>query len=108
MDVNAKRRVVLSIRTTETGRLKLERAASFNGRSMSEEIDRRLEHSFARDEQAGGLYNSIFLDRLGSTIRDIEASTGQEWTKNELTWWAVKRAILSALNERRPASEDTL
>lgn len=104
---DGKKRHVLSIRTTEEGRLKLERAAKFNGRSMSEEIDRRLEQSFAKDERAGGIYNAIFLDRLAATIRDIEASTGQEWPKNEFTWWGVKRAILSALNEHRPASRDT-
>ena len=98
----ATKRHVLSIRTTEEGRSKLDDAAKFNGRSLSEEIDRRLEQSFVRDELVGGIYNTVFLHRLGATIRDIEASTGQEWTKNEFTWWAVKKAVLLALNERRP------
>jgi hypothetical protein len=97
-----KKRWILSIRTTAEGRERLVKAADDNGRSLSEEIETRLQLSFQRDDAYGGFVNAAFVNLLGSLIRDAEAETGKGCRADPATLRVVRHRILQALDERVP------
>ena len=98
-----RKRWILSIRTTAEGRDRLRKAADDNGRSLSEEIETRLQASFQRDDIYGGFANAAFVNLLGSLIRDAEAETSKRWRTDTATWRVARERILQALDERAPA-----
>ena len=97
-----RKRWILSIRTTAEGRERLLKAADHNGRSLSEEIETRLQLSFQRDDAYGGFANAAFVNLLGSLIRDAEAETGERWRADPATWRVARERILQAVDERAP------
>jgi len=103
-----KKRWILSIRTTADGRERLVKAADQSGRSLSEEIETRLQHSFERDDIYGGSANAAFVSVLGSLLREIETETGKSWRRDPSTWRAVREGLLKALDERAPAKTKSL
>lgn len=97
-----KKRWILSIRTTTEGRQRLRDAADEQGRSLSEEIENRLQVSFHRDDAYGGSANAAFVNLLGALIRDTEAETGKSWRTDRLTWEKVRDRIAREVDERAP------
>lgn len=97
-----RKRWILSIRTTAEGRDRLRKAADDNGRSLSDEIETRLQASFQRDDTYGGFANAAFVNLLGSLIRDAEAESGKPWRTDHATWSVVRDRILRSLDERAP------
>jgi TraY domain-containing protein len=81
------KRVPVMSRTTVEMRAKLEEAASQSGRSLGQEVEARLEKSFAQDE----LYKVLFGDKAHSqnlarltskTLQIIESITGKRWVED--------------------------
>ena len=66
----------LNMRTTEALRKKLEMAAGLSGRSLVQEVEFRLEQSFAR-EDFGKLHISTLMWRVYDCCVLIEAYTGK-------------------------------
>lgn len=97
-----RKRWILSIRTTAEGRERLVKAAEQQGRSLSEEIETRLQLSFQRDDAYGGFANAAFVNLLGALIRDAEAETGKRWRADPATWRVVRERIIRDLDERAP------
>lgn len=92
------RRPTLSVRLTPEGRAKLEQAASANGRSLAQEVEMRLEHSFSEegllDQMFGGNKHSRNLIEAASTaIRRIELVRNARWVDDYGTLWACRRAL---------------
>lgn len=92
----------MTIRETAEGRQALLDAATANGRSLSDEISRRLRNSF-RYETEGEPVNIAFLELLGAHIREIEAETGLSWRLDPGTWRKVRDALLREIETRAPA-----
>lgn len=102
-----KKRWILSIRTTADGRQRLVDSADANGRSLSEEIEARLQQTYQSDDAMGGFQNAAFVNLLGATIREAEAQTGKCWRSDPRTWEAVREAVTSQLEARSPAGAVT-
>lgn len=101
-----RKRWILSIRTTAEGRERLVKAADANGRSLSEEIETRLQLSFQRDDSYGGFANAAFVNLLGSIIRDAEAESGKSWRADLATWRDVRQRVLQQFDDRTPAKSN--
>lgn len=100
-----KKRWILSMRTTNDGRQRLTDAAEANGRSLSEEIENRLERSFQKDDLCGGFGNAAFVDLMGAVIRDVEANAGLSWRHDKHTWEIVRDRIVAEIDRRLPGKE---
>ena len=73
----------MGFRPTPGVRAKLERAAQANGRSMSQEVESRLEASFLKEEAKYDEFGGEKYYRLGrllvSAIHEGEMISGQRW-----------------------------
>lgn len=85
-------------------RSKLENAAEASGRSLADEVRRRLEESFARD-----LAYDAATDECIRAVPDLAAlvsvATGHKWHQHAAAHWAFRSAIKAWLQRRRPAGD---
>jgi len=96
----------LSIRTSVDLRSKLQNSLEESGRSLTQEVEMRLEKSFQTDEFVGGQRNAAFLNLLGAGVRDIELSTGQSWLEDGETWLKVAEQVVGLIEARKPDREN--
>lgn len=96
--------VAITARMPEDLRTKLNEAATSKGRSLSQEIQFRLQNTFTNPQKHGGIYGRLpgADDRnfaLGLLVGEIagrlETVTGEPWTKNEFT----RATLLAAIDE---------
>jgi hypothetical protein len=105
-------RVPVSWKMSPESKARIERAAEESGRSMSQEIELRLEQSFEREDRAPALLEAVYgrrladlLRLLGRTMQDaglreayglpFERRTGPllDWSDNKA---AAREAVLAA------------
>ena len=82
----------MGFRPTPEVRKKLEGAAKANRRSMSQEVETRLEQSFEGDEALGGRQFRALFGLFGNAAVLIEQQTGKSCFKDWDTWVAVRGA----------------
>ncbi len=70
------KRAQVPVRTTPSAKARLVAAAKTNGRSLTQEIEQRLERSLVEDDAQGGGRNARLFHRLAAEIRRVEAATG--------------------------------
>ncbi len=99
------KRVPLNMRTTRETREKLEKSAAGSGRSLAQEVEYRLERSFAQEPQSEIAYRLIRL--LGTAMSVVEQQTGKDITDYE-TYVAVETAITGVLDSLKPRMSDGL
>jgi hypothetical protein len=92
----------LNMRTTPELRARIEEAAAQSGRSLTQEVERRLLTTFLFDEVRGGPHIGAFVNMLASTIQMIENRTGTKWTEDTLAFEAVRAASARLLRWTRP------
>lgn len=80
----------------------LEVAADQTGRSLSQEIEFRLELSFRDDQTLGGGETAMLLRTLAAVIWNIEERTGASWRKDYPTAMAVSAALATAIRAMSP------
>jgi hypothetical protein len=78
----------------------LEAAAQEAGRSVSEEIEHRLEESFGREERA-----DLMLDAIDHTLKVLGLSTDPATWSPELRAWAAQQPGLLGLASEQPATD---
>ena len=93
----------LNMRTDPALRTMIEEAAETNGRSLTQEVERRLRTSFIFDDARGGPHIGALANMICSAIQMIELKTGQKWTEDIDTWEAAQAATLRFLRWTRPA-----
>lgn len=102
------KRKTLSTRITSALRTRLDEAADETGRSLSQEIEFRLEQSFANDkatyEAFGGKHVYALMTLLGSAVSLIESGTGKKWRDDQGTYHQVKVTIDKLLYGLSPTS----
>jgi hypothetical protein len=99
-----------SHRITEPTRRGLEQAARVNDRSLSQEIELRLERSFAVEEAVekeknqahGGAFTHLVATAIGVVMASVEAKTGKSWHKDDSTFHEVEQAVFLLLRAFRP------
>ena len=92
----------LSIRTSVDLRSKLQTSLEESGRSLTQEVEMRLEKSFQSDDFVGGDRNAAFLNVLGAGMREIELTTGQSWLSDVETWQKVAELVSELIYDREP------
>ena len=76
------RRTVHSLRLKDSTRERLIASAKKNERSLSEELETRIDESFLREDRAGGNFNRALADTLIATANISEAIRGKPWISN--------------------------
>ena len=95
----------LNMRTSPELRAKIEEAADVNGRSLTQEVERRLMTSFIFDEVRGGPHIGAFANMLAATIQTIEQRLGAQWIDDIAAHAAVSAATSRLLDWNRPSVE---
>ncbi len=93
-----KKRFILSIRTTGAIRHRLQDAADLSGRSLTQELESRIEGSFRNDDEVLGTATNTLLKLIGTSIRAQEVLSGQAWDTDERTRAAMIEAVVDELN----------
>ena len=100
------KRAAISLRVTPSLREKSEFAAKAAGRSLTQEIEFRLEASFRDDARElldpPGPRTVLFMRKLQAVISLIESWTGKNWADDGATSTVVKRAIDKLIGEGMP------
>jgi len=102
------KKVPLNMRTTRELRDKLDKAAGSSGRSLVQEVEHRVEHSFAEEElKQRAFFGQGSSATLASQVHDccvlIGAYTGKNWTDDVYS----RDALLEAFRELvSPISND--
>lgn len=96
------KRAPLNLRTSPGLRTKIEEAASLSGRPLTQEVEHRLELSFAQDEALGGAQTAAFVRMVGGALARIEWHAGHKWFEHETSWRAASDAIVDLLTSMRP------
>lgn len=128
------KRSAVAVRTTEATKAKLLEAATASGRSLTQEIEQRLEQSIERERVEGDAETSRLLMRIAAEIAAIQAAYFQRfmngfsekdrpamekvarkkllWHKNREIWGAVKEALatgaIEAMGPDHPADDDVV
>ena len=97
----------LNMRTDPELREKIEEAADRTGRSLTQEVERRLRTSFILEDFMGGQHVHALVHMLGATINRIEMRTGKKWIEDEATWRAVQEAAKKLIAWDRPPTPAT-
>ena len=100
------KRAQIPVRTTPTTRARLTEAAKAAGRSLTQEIEQRLERSFETEDREGGPATHNLLNLFASEIGLIERYTGAPWASDVTTWSAVRSRLRTKLDEVRPPFEN--
>ncbi len=95
---------MLSVRTSNELRSNLQRALERSGRTLTQEVEMRLDRSLLGDEFVGGTQNAAFLAMLGTSIRDIELRNGAAWLSDQSTWEEVAALAARLIDERKPSA----
>ncbi|MGA0595152.1 TraY domain-containing protein [Enterovirga sp. CN4-39] len=95
------KRVPVMSRTTKELRAKLEEAAAASGRSLGQEVEYRLEQSFARPpsttELLGGPGPALLAKLVAVTTQAVQAQTGASWETDPRTRSVLYRALKATL-----------
>ena len=97
---------MLSIRTSAEIRAKLEAASVASGRTLTQEVETRLEKSFNLDQYVGGSENSALAILIAALLGELEARTGKSWRLDCETWNLALKEVAGLLNKRRPPDAD--
>jgi hypothetical protein len=95
------KRVQIPIRTTPTARNRLASAAAANSRSLTQEIEQRLEHSLRQEDEVGGSKEAEALHTFGDIMRFVNSRVGP-WTEEPDAWEIVSEAVIEMLALLRP------
>ena len=97
----------MGFRPTPEIRAKLEAAAERNNRSLSQEIESRLEKSFTTEEVQeatfGGKHIHALMRLLSATVTLAEAETGRKWSEDRATFEAAKLSMDGLLKYFAPS-----
>lgn len=96
------RRAAFTFRATNELKQKLTKAAEQSERSIAQEIEMRLEMSFAREADAGSATAAALADLVRLVVSRLEAKSGKTWTDDYNTYLAVEAAIGRILYLNQP------
>lgn len=98
----------LNMRTTKETREKLESAAAANGRSLAQEVEARLEASFAEERGFGGpeMRQLAYLMTSAFQVASQRDATDKNWVTNPYSYGAGVAGVLDALLIGFPNGEE--
>lgn len=105
------KRSAVAIRTTPKIKSALQDAADASGRSLTQEIEHRLERSIEMDHHVrGDQLTARLIEAIAAELVMVARWTGKRWYDDEVTFYAGRHAIIDAYNRFAPptANEDEL
>jgi hypothetical protein len=99
------KRSAIAVRTTATIKAKLDAAADEAGRSLTQEVEKRLEASVAISE-TGETHE--LLAAIAGEIARAEALTGKRWHRDLKTWAMAREGLLGEIEARAPEADRLL
>lgn len=97
-----RKRAQIPIRTSALLRQRLVEAATKNDRSLTQEIEQRLERSLELEDQFGRADTVGLVHAIVGAIEDVEVWTGAHWSEDQVTFHAALEAISSIVRDRQP------
>jgi hypothetical protein len=101
---DAGKRYPLAIRTTRELKERIERASRVSGRSVTQEIEHRLERTFEDDASLGGPETAIWFRTLAEEA--AAAARGQPWLTSLTSYRRVTRHLENIMRARQPIATD--
>jgi hypothetical protein len=105
---------VLSLRIDPGIRSRLEAAAAENGRSLTQEIEDRLQRTFQADDSRqhvfagfGSRQNFAVCRLIGDLMVHVSAAAGRSWISDAWTADQVRQGIDYLLRQLRPAGDSS-
>lgn len=95
----------LNMRTSPQLREQIEQAATVNGRSLTQEVERRLITSFIFDDSRGGAHIGSLANMICASIQMIEQETGKRWTEDFDTFTQASSALNRLLRWKNPGAD---
>ena len=92
----------LNLKTSDELRALIDAAASASGRSLTQEVERRLEASFGVSAAAMTTDLGPLFRRMSMLIEMIELRSEKKWTEDSATWFAVVGGIKDLLARFEP------
>ncbi|MEO6151858.1 MAG: Arc family DNA-binding protein [Croceibacterium sp.] len=96
------KRAAIAVRTTPTIKDRLARSAEARGRSITQEVEARVEQSFELDDLLGHVETKQLLVELARQIAKAEAATGKLWSTDVATHEAATVLMKHAIRTARP------
>lgn len=99
------KRAAIAVRTTPTIKARLSDAAEARGRSITQEVEARIEQSFDLEDSLGGPQTMALMIELARQIAKAEVATGKAWHRDTKTHRAGLKLVETALKASRPRPE---
>ena len=105
------KRYPLNMRTTKETRERLENAAALSGRSLVQEVERRLENYFERDQEIqetfGSRRNYRLMQMIATIITRLEVNgrAGADWLDDPDLFDRARAVVLMVMDSVRPRRE---
>jgi hypothetical protein len=96
------KRAQIPVRTTPAVRDRLLASASANGRSLTQEIEQRLERSVALDDLRGSPDTARLVEAIAGEVALVEQWTGKAWKADYPTYYAMTRGVRQVLGRFHP------
>jgi hypothetical protein len=96
------KRSAIAVRTTEETKERITAAAEAAGRSLTQEIEQRLEWSLSFEDEFGGAKGVALHRHIAWSLRQAEKQIGSKWTESPTAFFAAMGAIEAALEELQP------
>ena len=94
-----KKVILFTVRSAPLLKERLAQASEANQRSLSQEIESRLERSFVIEELEGGPKTSAMLRNIELAIYDLEKRAGRSWLVDRDTWSAASAIVREFLGQ---------
>ncbi len=88
-----KKVILFTVRSAPLLKEQLAQASEANQRSLSQEIESRLERTFLIEEFQGGPTTAATLRNIELAIYDLEKRTGRSWLVDRDTWSAASAIV---------------
>jgi len=102
------KRSSVAVRTTSEIKSALEAAALDNERSVTQEVEARLEASLALDKPKKSAATMRLLAKIAEDIEQAEIEAGAPWDRDLTAWAAVREALATGAIERATTAWRTL
>lgn len=98
------RAAVITLRVTEAMRDRIKEAAETHGRSVSQELETRINNSFLADKSLGGTRQAELLRDVQLVLDGASTALGQPWYSEHVGWRLVSDAVNFLLSAQEPAA----
>lgn len=96
------KRAAIALRTTPAIKDRLQAAAEAKGRSITQEVEARIEESFALEDLLGGPRIKAQLIEIAAQIYRAEKTTGKLWDEDLETYHLARMLIVDVIRRIRP------